>query len=437
MPLKPLLPAFLILMITQLLFAQNNSGALQGYVVLKGDTVKGLFRVNKPSDLYFACEFEARGSSEFVSYTPERLESFFIKEYGRFASKKMRDQPGQGAPSDHFFIILEEGKAILYLHIDKNEKYRLFVEKGKDFYELENSPKSYQGPDGAEYIKMDYRYRGILKVIFQDCNQNVDLVQFNPSDIAKAVYKYNRCIDPSHEKKSSSGISTQFKFRNRIGLQVNSYSTRMNLNQSPYALAQNGVINTQSFGAGLYYQLEMSKIFRFQTGLDFFHSQGNLNNPVKTQADANNPNSVGMLTFSTNINQILLPLDFIFTAHASKKLLFNFSGGYNVILPLNETGTFNFSPSNYDRFYSLFYPAVTNVSPSQWHHRTGFSFGLGVVGKLPKDREILLRLKYLLNNMQFLNQNEINYNILEFSLGFSGLLHKHGNLKQNRFSKPS
>ncbi len=344
----------------------------------------------------------------------------------------------------HFLLTLEEGAATLYFYQDESDKYRLFIEKANSFTELEKIRKEFQGPDGVIQTRFANKFRGILNLTFSDCRQNVDQLEFLPGEIQKAVFSYNLCKDPGH-KKLMSGVSTVFKTKHRIGIRFSSSMTSFTMNQNQFGDKNLGsLFNSQSFGGGAFYQLQLSKAFRFQTGFDFFRTQGT-SIPIKIDAEPSNPNSEGFITYSANLTQLMIPIDLIFTFRTNHKLQFFFSGGYTLIFPTNQTTAFSFAPSSYSPFYAKYYPDVMPIPESQWSGQNGYSIGLGAIQKIAKDREITFRVRYETNVMRFKHligpslslsglgkyyttsgsNYKMNYSVIEFSIAFSGLIGKN------------
>jgi hypothetical protein len=380
--------------------AQNKNEVLKGYIINQGDTIKGVFKVREPFDLYLSCEFQANGSSQFRVYEPTTLNFFFVETLGKFASKKIKDTANPEVLINRFLLVMEEGRAWLYFIRNDGAQFRLFIEKENTIYELENNLISFQDRDGGNYLRKSYRFRGILNFIFKDCKQSTDHLSFTPSAIQTAVFKYNQCHDPSH-KLLSEGVATE-RIKQSIGFRLNTYHTSL---KTDYLTPTTELVNSESIGAGTFYQLQFSKVYRFQGGLDLYHTHGSY------QINYNNGS---YQIIQTDLTQAIISLELMACVRSNYNLQFFFTGGFNFIIPIKEKIDFG-------------YLTVNTFSIPK-----GLSFGFGAIQKLPKNRELLIKSRYMINSMSFNSYGyHVNYNVFELSLGVSGLF-GNGKMKSKK-----
>lgn len=172
-----------------------------GYVVNKGDTIRGLvdYRLSKNSKQ--ACLFKKDKNAEAREYSVYEVEAFGfnIRQFERI----MLDEP-------FFARVLAKGSMSLY-RLDEVFYLRT---KSSDSLILLRPPVqrvvetgSVKEPDRKLHI--DRPYIGTLNYLLVDCGIRADHAAYSPVDLARVVNRYNQCKHETVELKKGPVLTVR------------------------------------------------------------------------------------------------------------------------------------------------------------------------------------------------------------------------------------
>jgi hypothetical protein len=186
----------------QATLAQKNMRHSSGYIVKSGDTLRGEIQSDIQKRLHTVCKFRRAGSEDFIQYSPTEIESFFIQSHGLFVAKQQVPLSGKLKPENYFLQSLESGQASLYYLIESSGKGHYFVEKDTTLAELTKLDIMESNDLGQRVKRTVYHYRGTLQRMLPECPpNNIGKLNFAERSLRKAVFTYNKCMNPSYKRQ--------------------------------------------------------------------------------------------------------------------------------------------------------------------------------------------------------------------------------------------
>jgi hypothetical protein len=188
-----------------------------------------------------------------------------------------------------------------------------------------------------------------------------------------------------------------------------------NLSVEPGTLITSGGIT-----GGLFYQFVMGRSIRLQGGIEYFHTAGT-SPAYPTAPKLGNPNAEGLATYTFDLTQLLAPFEIMATPRLNEQFNLLFSFGYVGIIPINESGSTNFTVNQYNSFYPKVYANQTAFTTIADH--AGITAGAGLIQKFGGNHEITYRLRYYANHATFGN-SIVNTGIVEFTVAIGKIFGK-------------
>lgn len=268
--------------------SQRNLREKKGYIVIKRDTVYGVFDLSNFAEINRSVRFSRNEGSQFNNLTPKDIEAFKIDDYGVFIAEDSLTVSEAGRTTTEVPVFLESmqsGAMELFTYRSKFKKDFFFVRQGGKFFQLIREQKVIKGDDGASYRKVDEKYKGVLNVFFGDCKSAADpfAVRFRKNDLNEFAISYNKCKDVNFRPRMNrnqriyvgvmgglSLYSIRFTDLNRLATVVN-----QGTQYSGYPILDNYTSKKDSYAAfafGLSTDFSVGRSPNVAVGLDLIYS---------------------------------------------------------------------------------------------------------------------------------------------------------------------
>lgn len=199
--MKQLYLSVIFLLVCSAAYSQKDFR--QGYIILNGDTIRGLvdYRGNVRSAQ--ATSFKASPTGPEKAYTPDEISGYgFTKEAKVFASKLLpvSDSALATATQKTFLSVLVRGRASLYYYRDASLIHHYYLEKDTLFAELvEHTFRRTDPQTGRVFEGTDKKYLALLALAFSDCRElpqaKLRGSSLNHKSLSDITTRYNQCMD--------------------------------------------------------------------------------------------------------------------------------------------------------------------------------------------------------------------------------------------------
>ena len=401
-----------LLAITNIVFAQGNFR--EGFILSnEKDTLLGFVKSTTPQQFREFCVFKTNTDSEIITYNPNDIWGFGIKDYKHFTTKEILNS--DSIPELIFIEKIIEGKVSLYKDINT-----IYLEKDTLFIKIKEN-----------FIERDYTHSGSILICYSDNNKHkgklfyllnecpdlrtqIQKIEISERSLFKIVKKYNKCMNHDYlVYNENSKAEITFKPYINYNLISNKFNAH---NRDQNYLNEIGTLQYNSFRFGFSVIYSLPKIndkLGFEFGLQYQKEEYKTVNyreipPITSFTDS--------VEFKTNYLKI--PLG------ANYKL---FSQGYLIpFLSFGIINYFNISGSS-KRFYTSQLVDVIQVHESRpttefnFYNVTGY-VGLGCF--LQKDSNIkpFIQINYELGFLSNMNREstglvEHSYRNIQFMAG--------------------
>ncbi|MCK5168274.1 MAG: outer membrane beta-barrel protein [Bacteroidales bacterium] len=396
---------------TNIVFSQGNFR--EAFINLKEkDTIPGFIKSTTSQQFREFCIFKTNPDSEIITYSPNDIWGFGIKDYKHFVTKEVLN-----SDSILELIFIEkiiEGKVSLYRDINTLylEKDTLFIKIKENFIERDYTPS------GSIMIRYsDNKHKGKLFYLLNECpnlRTQIQKIEINERSLYNLIKKYNKCINHDYlVYKENSKAEITFKSYINYNLISNKFNAH---NRDQNYLNDIGTLYNNSFGFGFSVIYSLPKIndkLGFEFGLQYQKEEYKVVNyrevpPITSFTDS--------LEF--NANYLKVPLNANYKLITQGNVIPYFSIGIN--------NYFNISGSS-DRVYTSQLVDVIQVHESRpttefnFYNVTGY-VGLGCF--LQKDSNIkpFIQINYelgFLSNMvsESIGIVEHSYQNIQFTAG--------------------
>lgn len=178
----------------------------EGYIIQQADTIHGYIKSASDPDLSTSILFRTDLNTEAKIYQPGEITGFHLKGSGfYYATVKAEIRKDTVAKQvERFAKLLLRGYTDLYkLPIPAEEQSIVLQRQNMYLYVLEKESAYYTlglyETLEKNLISLNKRYIGILRAVFNDCENyedNLDKLSFDDKSIIAEVTKYNLCKNP-------------------------------------------------------------------------------------------------------------------------------------------------------------------------------------------------------------------------------------------------
>ncbi|PTX10710.1 outer membrane protein with beta-barrel domain [Pontibacter mucosus] len=181
--------------------AYSQKDFREGYIILKGDTIRGLVDYRGDPKSARVASFKSSPSGEIHTYTSEDISGYgFDKESKLFVSKLIPSSDSTGSVGQKVFLsILARGRVTLYYYRDTYRENHYYLEKDTLLAELvETTYRKTDPATGRTFVGTNKQYTAVLNTVLSDC-QSLTTDQINSVILAHRslihiINKYNECL---------------------------------------------------------------------------------------------------------------------------------------------------------------------------------------------------------------------------------------------------
>ncbi len=328
---------FLIALLPWLNAISQDESTGKGYIFTTSrDSIQGVFKIK--SDYSTAVSFKPQNASDYNTYQPNDLISFYINNGSYYKSVNLSGDDSR--PDRIFLLCYVEGYATLYHGLGTNVYY--IDKQGLD------KPIKIEKNDSMvskTVYQHDVKYIRMLNFLFGDCpamTGNIDNVTLSPKKLINLTQQYNRCKAPEQKMKSFTSPS-KMKFRLGLCFALGRSNVKFVDNELYDYYGNKKFTPKTSFSLGFMLNFTYLSRFSFRPELLIAHKGASFSGD-----DVSKNVSLSLTTFQ-------IPLNVIYTVPAGKiEPYLGFGVVYGMIIGKNpENPPFEWTNSNDELGYRL------------------------------------------------------------------------------------